>query len=80
MNEKPVLDYESPEPASGVWQRRRRRSGLMGMFLGLSWLPSEMAYDPTPRGRLFSLLTFVATLIVILLVHGELTRRRESAR
>ena len=78
MSDKPVLDYASPEPTatSGVCRQPRRRSGLMGIFLGMSWVPSELAYDPTPRGRIFSLLTFVTTLVVILLVHGEFTRRR----
>ena len=72
MNEKPVLDYADPEVSS---RGRRRRTGAMGIFLGLAWVPSEMVYHPTLGGRIFSGLIFVATVALILLAHYELTRR-----
>jgi hypothetical protein len=73
MNEQLVLDYAGPEIRK---RRQRRRTGAMGLFLGLAWIPSEMVYHSTPTGRVYSGLVFVATVGLILLAHWVFTRRR----
>ena len=73
LTEPPVLNYAGPERVAEV--RARRRTGAMGIFLGLAWVPSEMVYHSTLGGRIFSGLIFVATVALILLAHYELTRR-----
>jgi hypothetical protein len=73
MSDQNVLDYAELETRSG---EHRRRTGAMGLFLGLAWVPSEMVYHPTITGRIYSGLVFVATVALILLAHHELTRRR----
>ena len=81
MSDKTVLDYASPEPAGRAERRRRqRRSGTMGILLGMAWLPSQMLFSPTPRGRVLSLLALVATVTLILIVHREFISRRRRNR
>ena len=76
MIEQRVLNYAGPD--IGI-RRRRRRTGAMGIFLGLAWVPSEMVYHPTMAGRIYSGLVFVATVAIVLLAHRELTRRRKRS-
>ena len=76
MSEQTVLNYAGPDIQT---RGRRRRTGAMGMFLGLAWVPSEMVYHPTMAGRIYSGVVFVATVALILLAHRGLTRRREAS-
>jgi hypothetical protein len=69
----PTLPYATPSPQS----KNPRRSGIMGIFLGLAWLPSRFVYVPTTRGRLLSTVVFFATVAVILILHREFTHRRK---
>jgi hypothetical protein len=71
----PTLPYATPSPQS----QNPRRSGIMGLFLGLAWLPSELVYSPTLRGRILSALMFIATVAVILIIHREFTHRRKTS-
>jgi hypothetical protein len=75
--DKPILEYATPEPPATA--RQRRRTGMMGLFLGVAWVPSEMVYHPTPSGRILSLLMFAATIALILIVHrGWSNRERRN--
>lgn len=52
---------------------------MMGLFLGVAWVPSELVYHPTPSGRILSLLMFAATIALILIVHrGWSNRERRN--
>jgi hypothetical protein len=72
--DKPILEYATPEPPATA--RQRRRTGMMGLFLGVAWVPSEMVYHPTLAGRIYSAVVFIATIAMILLIHHGLTHRQ----
>jgi hypothetical protein len=74
MSDKPILEYATPQPPAHA--RQRRRTGMMGLFLGVAWVPSEIVYHPTPVGRIYSGVVLVATFAMILMVHYAVTRRR----